>query len=272
VPYRGRLAPSPTGRLHLGHARTFLVAWLRARRAGGTLVLRIEDLDPPRVVAGAADAIASDLRWLGFDWDEGPDVGGPHAPYVQSERYTRYERALARLVEAGLVYPCTCTRREIALASSAPHADDDAGLRYPGTCRDGPTHPERPASLRFRDGDFVVKRADGLWAYQLAVAVDDGEMGITEVVRGADLEPSTPWQVAILRALGHAPPAYVHVPLMLGPDGERLSKRHGAVSLAEHRDAGEDAPAIVGRLAASLGLVPECTRATPHDLVALAEP
>ncbi len=288
--YRGRFAPSPTGALHLGSARTALVAWLRARSAGGALVMRVEDLDPPRVVPGAAEAILDDLRWLGLDWDEGPDVGGPDAPYVQSERSALYDAAIARLVRSGAVYPCTCSRKEIASIASAPHGPADDGPRYPGTCRNGPTHPGRPAALRFRmpepapgfvdaihgaipeepgADDFVVRRADGLFAYQLAVVVDDAAMSVTEVVRGDDLLASTPRQLALFRALGHdPPPAFAHVPLVLGPDGARLAKRHGAISIASMRERGLSAERVVGALAATLGLVGPGVSVTPRELVA----
>jgi glutamyl-tRNA synthetase len=266
------------------------VAWLRARHEGGAFVLRVEDLDAPRVRAGAMDAILADLRWMGIDWDEGPDVGGAHAPYVQSERGDRYERAFEALRDGGHLYPCTCSRKEIAEIASAPHGEEPV---YPGTCRDGPTHPERAPSWRFRmrevpafddaiagrrvglgGGDFVVRRADGVWSYQLACVVDDREMEITEVVRGDDLLSSTPRQISLHRALGGEPPAFAHVPLVLGPDGERLSKRHGAISLAEARSAGPDV--LVGRLARSLGLAatdaPVCARdlVARFDLAALA--
>jgi glutamyl-tRNA synthetase len=271
--YRGRFAPSPTGRIHLGTARTALVAWLRARSAGGTFVMRIEDIDGPRVKPGAAEALLDDLRWLGLDWDEGPDFGGPHGPYVQSARSDHYRAALARLRELGLVYPCTCSRKEIAELASAPHGG--AGPLYPGTCREGPSHPERPAAWRFRmdfpppfvdglrgpspsalgAGDFVVARADCVFAYQLAVTVDDAAMGITEVVRGDDLFDSTPRQLALFAALGAPPPDYLHVPLVLGADGERLAKRHGATSLAELREGGVSSEAVVGWLGSSLGLL-----------------
>ncbi|MEW5929756.1 MAG: tRNA glutamyl-Q(34) synthetase GluQRS [Gemmatimonadota bacterium] len=277
---RGRFAPSPTGRLHLGNARTALLAWLHARAAGGRFVMRVEDLDRGRVRPGYMEAQLDDLRWLGLDWDEGPDVGGPHAPYVQSERQADYAAALARLEAAGLLYPCFCSRKEIAAAASAPHGPADEGPRYPGRCRERPRQPGdegRAAALRFRvapgavgfrdllqgdvafdpeaeTGDFVVRRKDGVAAYQLAVVVDDAAMGITHVVRGADLLPSTARQLLLYRALGLAPPEFLHVPLMLGPDGERLAKRHGAVSLAELREAGVSPVRATGWLASTCAL------------------
>ena len=283
--YRGRLAPSPTGRLHLGTARTALVAWLAARAAKGALVLRVEDLDPPRVVAGAADAIVEDLHWLGLDWDEGPDVGGSVGPYVQSARAGMYEEALNHLRAVDRVYPCTCSRKEVALTSSAPHGD--LGPLYPGSCRVAPSRPGQPAALRFRmdaqaeafvDGlhgrvtpnrgdDFVVKRADGSYAYQLAVVVDDMAMGISEVVRGDDLLTSTPWQLALYRALGAEPPRFLHVPLVLAPDGARLAKRHGAVAIAAYRAAGWTPERLVGRLAHTLGLARADEACRPPDLI-----
>lgn len=289
APYRGRFAPSPTGRVHLGTARTALLAWLRARAARGTFIMRIEDIDGPRVKSGAAEALLDDLGWLGLDWDEGPDVGGSTGPYVQSMRSARYLEALARLREAGLVYGCTCSRKEIAELASAPH--DGAGPIYPGTCRSSPSHPERSPAWRFRldrppsfedvlrgpspsdlgAGDFVVARADGVFAYQLAVAVDDAAMGITEVVRGDDLFDSTPRQLALLDALGAPRPAYLHAPLVLGPDGERLAKRHGASSLAELRERGVRAEAVVGWLAATLGLIDSSEPLEARDLVGRAD-
>ena len=278
--YRGRLAPSPTGGLHLGTARTALCAWLRARAANGQLILRIEDIDGPRVVPGSAQAIASDLQWLGLDWDEGPDVGGPHAPYVQSQRAQLYAAAIAALRERELVYPCTCSRKDIAEIASAPHGD--LGTVYPGTCRQGARENGRPPALRFKMNerpefddvlhshygeafadDFVLQRGDGVYAYQLAVVVDDIAMGISEVVRGDDLLSSTPRQIALYRALGSEPPRYLHVPLVLAADGRRLSKRHAATSLAEYRSAGVSAEKLIGILAHSLGLIerPEPTPA-----------
>lgn len=282
--YRGRLAPSPTGRLHLGIARTALVAWLAARARAGTLVLRSEDLDPPRVVPGAAESIMADLRWLGLDWDEGPDVGGPVGPYQQSERGALYDEAIDRLARAHQLFRCSCTRAEVLAASSAPHGE--LGPRYPGTCRAHPRHPERPTSLRFRMGagepfadrlqglqpasdgdDFIVRRADGLYAYQLAVVVDDIAMGITEVVRGADLLSSTPRQLALYRALGAQPPAFVHVPLVLGADGLRLAKRDAATAIGELREAGIASERVVSLLAASLGLCAQGEPVRPSDLI-----
>jgi len=286
APYRGRLAPSPTGGLHLGIARTALCAWLRARSSGGVLLLRVEDIDTPRVVPGAAERIMEDLRWLGLDWDEGPDVGGPHGPYLQSQRLEEYERALSQLDARGRVYACSCSRKEIAGIASAPHGD--LGPLYPGTCRNGPARGDRPTASRFKrpEGDapgfcdvlhgpypkpvlddFVLRRGDGMFSYQLAVVVDDLDMQITEVVRGDDLLSSTPRQLALYAALGARPPAFLHVPLLLGPDGRRLSKRHGAPSIAEYRARGMTAGSIVGWLAASLGLAPERTELTPADLI-----
>jgi glutamyl-tRNA synthetase len=297
MPYRGRFAPSPTGPLHLGNARTALVAWLAARAARGALVMRVEDLDGPRVRSGLEARILEELAWLGLDWDEGPDAGGAFGPYRQSERLPRYAAALSRLREAGLAYPCFCSRAEIAASSQAPHGPSDDGPRYPGTCRDlsDPGREERarrrrpawrfrtpPGPVAFQDlvhgpqavdvavavGDFVVARADGIPAYQLAVVVDDAAMEVTDVVRGDDLLPSTARQILLYRALGLAAPRFAHVPLVVGPDGERLAKRHGAASLGELRAGGADPRAVVGLLAALSGLAPERARVAPRDLVA----
>jgi glutamyl-tRNA synthetase len=272
--------------MHLGLARTALLGWLDARRAGGAFVVRMEDIDTPRIVAGAQARTLDDLHFLGLDWDEGPDTGGPYGPYVQSERYARYSEALEWLRTKGLVYPCSCTRREIAIAS-APHGPSDYGPVYPGTCRDGPRRPEAPLALRFRvpavlpavsdlrlgpltpsaRGDFVVQRADGTVSYQLAVVVDDVAMHITDVVRGEDLAGCTGWQAALYDALDAARPRFLHVPLLLGADGKRLAKRDGAEPVATLRERGIPAARIVGALAASCGLVPRETDITPRDLL-----
>jgi glutamyl-tRNA synthetase len=293
---RGRFAPSPTGPLHLGNARTALLSWLASRAAGGAYVMRVEDLDGPRVRPGLEARILEELRWLGLDWDEGPDVGGPFAPYRQSERLARYAAALDRLREDGHVYPCFCSRAEITAASQAPHGPSDEGPRYPGTCRglaaeevarraaarrpawrflvpegtvafeDG-VHGARSHDVATETGDFVVARADGIPAYQLAVVVDDAAMGVSDVVRGDDLLPSTARQLLLYRALELRPPRFAHVPLVTGEDGLRLAKRHGALSLGELRDLGADPRAVAGLLAALSGLAPEGAAASPRDLV-----
>jgi glutamyl-tRNA synthetase len=292
---RGRFAPSPTGPLHLGNARTALLSWLSARAAGGEYLVRVEDLDAPRVRPGAEARILEELRWLGLDWDEGPDVGGPAGPYRQSERRERFAGALERLRAAGQAYPCTCSRAEVAAAAGAPQVPGDEGPRYPGTCRDRAPDLARapggrapawrlrvpPGDVQFTDGvhgpqrrdvgaevgDFVVARADGVPAYQLAVVVDDAAMGVTEVVRGDDLLPSTARQLLLYRALGLDPPRFAHVPLVVGEDGARLAKRHGALSLGELRERGADPRAVVGLLAALSGLAPPGARARPRDLL-----
>lgn len=289
MPYRGRLAPSPTGSLHLGVARTSLVAWLRARKHNGVLVMRIEDIDMPRVVSDSAQAIMSDLRWLGLDWDEGPDVGGPHAPYEQAQRRQLYEDALETLQQRGYLYPCTCSRKDIASIASAPHGD--LGQLYPGTCRTGSIRSDRPPALRFKHrddlprfedllhgpypdpivDDFVLKRGDGMFAYQLAVVVDDIAMQISEVVRGDDLLSSTPRQLALYRALAAPAPRFVHVPLLLGPDGRRLSKRHHAPSIADYRASGVNAASIIGWLAANLGIIDNAEPVQPRELISIFE-
>lgn len=294
---RGRYAPSPTGTLHLGNLRTALLAWLLARCAGGAFVLRVEDLDRPRMKAGASADMLADLRWLGLDWDEGPDVGGPDAPYTQSERQAIYEMHLQRLQDAGLVYPCYCSRAEIARVASAPHGDD--GVRYPGTCRhlsrarrqQYEAEGRRP-SLRLRVddervvaftdlvagpvcqhvqqavGDFIVRRADGIFAYQFAVVVDDGLMRINQVVRGADLLSSTARQMLLFEALGFPVPTFAHVPLWLDCAGQRLSKRIESAGLHPLRSDGAAPSHVVGQLAASCGLVEPGTQISAEQLAA----
>lgn len=273
---RGRFAPSPTGEMHLGNAWAALLAWLQVRAAGGTMVLRMEDLDPDRSQPRYAELLQEDLLWLGLDWDEGPSAGGVYGPYFQSERTALYQTVFDRLAAAGMVYPCFCTRAE--LAAAAPHGSDWE-TPYPGTCRNRSVVPpdRRPAArfkvpagtVTFADllqgeceqdvaaavGDFVLRRADGTFAYQLAVVVDDALMHITHVLRGDDLLASTPRQILLYRLLGWQPPVFTHVPLLLGEDGHRLSKRHGDVSIRSLRQRGVRPETIVGSLAAAAGLL-----------------
>jgi glutamyl-tRNA synthetase len=269
-PYRGRLAPSPTGYLHLGHARTFWNAQQRARGENCALVFRNEDLDRARCKPEFVSAMFADLRWLGLIWQEGPDVGGPFAPYNQSERTDLYRSALAKLRGGDFIYPCTCSRKDLASAARAPHAEDDEEPIYPGTCRSN--HKSSIAnhkySWRFRVpdgerisfidaalgprqfvagkdfGDFVVWRNDDVPAYQLACVIDDAAMQITEVVRGADLLASTARQLLLYRALGLEPPQFYHCPLMTDEAGVRLAKRHDALSLRALRDRGQTPEAL----------------------------
>ncbi len=268
--YRGRLAPSPTGYLHLGHARTFWTAQSRARAHGGELILRNDDLDSTRYKMEFVEAMLEDLRWFGFEWSEGPDIGGKFAPYNQSERMSFYRAALEKLQAGGFIYPCTCSRKDIQSAITAPHPENDEEPIYPGTCREKfPTPssqlPTAKYSWRFRVpdgeiisfvdgnygeqklvagkdfGDFVVWRHDGVPAYQLSCVVDDAAMQITEVVRGADLLVSTARQILLYRALGQTPPKFFHCELMRDERGERLAKRHDALSLRTLRARGESA-------------------------------
>lgn len=281
-PYRGRLAPSPTGYLHLGHARTFWTAQERANEQGGVLVLRNEDLDRQRCKPEFVTAMLEDLRWFGLRWQEGPDVGGPFAPYAQSERMAHYRTAFQRLRSAGLIYPCCCSRQDVLRALQAPHQGEDEPV-YPGTCRPQPgqcapeVSAERAVSWRFRVpdggqvdfvdghfglqsfkagadfGDFVVWRHDDLPAYHLAVVVDDAAMGITEVVRGADLLRSTARQLLLFAALGHPVPNYYHCPLMTDERGVRLAKRNDALSLRTLRQQGVTPDALRKGWSVSVG-------------------
>ena len=276
----GRFAPSPTGALHLGSLRTALLAWLFARSEGSRFLLRMEDLDPATSDPGHEAGQLADLRALGLDWD-GPVVR-------QSERRDRHESALAELVDRGLTYPCYCSRKEIREAASAPHAPPGA---YPGTCREL-TVPElaertasgRPAALRLRgDGlpvtiddrlhgevvgtvdDIVLRRNDGIPAYHVAVVVDDDDQGVEEVVRGDDLLDATPSQAHLLDLLDRPRPVWAHVPLAVGPDGARLAKRHGAVTLDDIAERGVTPDEVRGRIAASVGL------SDPGEPVTMAE-
>ena len=283
-PADGRFAPSPSGPLHVGNLRTALLAWCFARSRQGRFLLRIEDLDPQRSRVEHERTALADLGALGLDWDG--------EPLRQSVRRERHREALAELRAGGHVYPCWCTRAEVRRASAAPHAEDDTGA-YPGTCR-RLSRSERAArersgrpvawrlnaagrSASFRDllhgersaevDDFVLWRGDDLPAYNLAVVVDDADQGIREVVRGDDLLGSTARQVLLARLLRLAVPSYAHVPLVLGPDGRRLAKRHGAITLAQRLAAGEHVEQVVGWLAASCGLVASGARLRPAELL-----
>jgi glutamyl-tRNA synthetase len=282
----GRLAPSPTGAQHVGNARTYLIAWLSARAQGGAVKLRIEDIDSPRIKPGAAEEAIRDLRWLGLDWDG--------EPVVQTARLPHYEAALEELKRQEAVYPCTCTRSDIAAAASAPHAGEE--VAYPGTCahrraadavaltaegrpfawrfrvKDSPTFAdlfagERHIDLKQSGGDFVIWKSAGTPAYQLAVVVDDAAMSVTEVVRGDDLIPSTPRQLLLYRALGRMPPRFAHVPLVVGEDGRRLAKRHGDTRLSALRAAGVTSEELVGLLAWSCGWQEQIEPVSPRDLL-----
>ena len=299
--YVGRLAPSPTGALHLGNVRTFMVAWLRARQSGGRLILRTEDLDHPKHKAGAAAQAVEDLRWLGFDWDE---------EHVQSARTELYAAALGKLRGKRLVYPCVCSRRDVEAAQSAPHEGDQ--LFYPGMCRErfdswnaacdclnagsGADRPQRLPCWRFRTpgdsvvsftdvfaggysmdvgrtiGDFPLARDENGAGYALAVVVDDADMGVTEVVRGDDLLPATPQQILLYRALGLRVPDFFHVPLVVGADGRRLAKRHGDTRIASFREAGMSPEEIVGYLAWTLGIRPNKNPARLQSLTGAFDP
>jgi glutamyl-tRNA synthetase len=295
VPTVGRLAPSPTGAQHVGNARTYLLAWLSIRSRGGRVILRIEDIDSPRVKRGAAQQAMDDLAWLGLDWDEGPDIGGPHAPYIQTERLELYREALEQLKAAERVYPCTCTRSDVEAAASAPHAGQEGPI-YPGTCAGRQAADETQFvnqkyawRLRATDttrhlddlvfghqwlnvaadlGDFVIARSDGTPAYQLAVVIDDHAMGVTEVLRGDDLLPSAFRQLELYEFFDWQPPAFAHVPLVVGPDGRRLAKRHGDTRLATLRRGGVKAERLLGLLAWSCGFLPNPEPVAASELLA----
>ena len=290
----GRFAPSPSGRIHLGNILCCLLAWLSVRQKDGRVLLRIEDLDTARCPRRYSRQMLEDLHWLGLDWDEGPEAGGPQESYYQSERTAVYEAALRRLEQQGLVYPCFCTRAELH-AASAPHREDGQVL-YAGTCRDltkeqaAEKQKLRAPALRLRVpeedwsftdghmgfyqenlardcGDFLLRRSDGMFAYQLAVVVDDAAMGVTEVVRGADLLDSTPRQLYLYRLLGLKAPEFVHFPLLLTSDGRRLSKRNADVGLEDLRPR-FSAAEILGRLAFLAGFNPSGKPKTARELLA----
>jgi len=272
--YRGRIAPTPTGYLHLGHARTFWIAMERAREAGGAVIYREEDLDPQRCKKEYAVAAIEDLKWFGCEWDEGPDIGGRFAPYRQSERNSYFLKAWRELKDAGVIYPCDKSRKDVANAARAPHSEDnEAEPIYPenwrppvGTGQNASAPGEvnwrfrvpNERAILFDDGrlgpcefeclrdfgDFLVWRKDGVPAYELAVVVDDAAMDITEVVRGEDLLISTARQLLIYEALGLKPPVFYHTPLMVDTEGQRLAKRHRSLSLGELRESGQSPEAL----------------------------
>ena len=291
-PVCGRFAPSPSGRMHLGNAWSALLAWLMARSQRGRMILRLEDLDPDRCKPEYCRGVEEDLRWLGLDWDEGGSAGGPS--YFQRHRGELYRAALERLEEQGLLYPCFCTRGQLH-APNAPHRSDGE-LIYPGTCRSLTAaerlerqKARRPAlrvrvpeetisftdllqgkvreNLRRECGDFILRRSDGVYAYQLAVVVDDALMGVNQVVRGSDLLGSTARQIWLGRVLGYPTPEYCHVPLLCAPDGRRLSKRESDLTLRALRERGVPPEEIVGRLAHAAGLIDRPEQVRPSDLL-----
>ncbi|CAM3998825.1 tRNA glutamyl-Q(34) synthetase GluQRS [Alicyclobacillus pomorum] len=278
---RGRFAPTPSGQLHIGNAYTALLAWLQMRSADGLFVLRMEDIDKPRCKPELADLVMEDLRWLGIDWDEGPDVGGPVGPYTQSQREDLYQAVFEKLLRDGWIYPCFCSRADRMAIASAPHGLSSTNM-FACRCRtltsqqrveksavkvpcyrfrmpDAPVHfvdaiagPQLVPAGHSRD--LILKRADGVFGYQLAVVVDDATMGITDVLRGWDLLDSTPLQQMLYKALGWEAPQFAHVPLLCDSDGRRLSKRSGSIAIASMRKAGVAPEQVIGLLAFISGL------------------
>ncbi|WP_028263640.1 tRNA glutamyl-Q(34) synthetase GluQRS [Atopobium fossor] len=287
----GRFAPSPSGRMHLGNVFSLLLAWLGAKSAGGSIILRIEDIDPRAANHQYAQILMEDLRWLGLAWDEGP--------YFQSNRVDLYDQAIAQLTDAGYTYPCFCTRAELH-TGSAPHASDGSYI-YPGTCRNLTSDlrhekaTEKVPSIRLRVphsnnasalysvtdllqgtyrqnlandcGDFIIRRGDGVYAYQLAVVLDDALMGVNQIVRGKDLLSSVPRQLYLQDLLGAPHPSYTHIPLLIAPDGHRLSKRNKDLDLGTLKKRGVTSQQIIGFLAHMIGLVPKHAALTPQELL-----
>ena len=291
----GRFAPSPSGRLHLGNLACSLLAWLSAKSQGGRIVLRIEDLDAERCPRIYADLLEQDLAWLGLVWDEGGSTGGPHGPYYQSECADIYTGQYKKLEAQGLVYPCFCSRAQLH-AASAPHTSD-GNVIYPGTCRDltaaeiaekrkkkAPAYRVRvpDEAITFTDGcmgphtenllrdcgDFYLRRADGVFAYQLAVVVDDAAQGVTSVVRGVDLLCSTPQQLYLQELLGLPHPVYAHIPLLVAERDRRLSKRDRDAALDALLARFKTPEAVIGHIAGITGLALTCDPATPEELLA----
>ncbi|MBE7030021.1 MAG: tRNA glutamyl-Q(34) synthetase GluQRS [Ruminococcaceae bacterium] len=290
----GRFAPSPSGRMHLGNLFSALLAWLSVRAQNGMMVLRMEDLDPQRTNRERAQALEHDLSLFGLDWDMGGSKGGPHAPYYQSERSAYYQSVLDRLDGMGLIYPCFCTRAQLH-AANAPHASDGE-LIYDGSCRNLSKEEittrcqSRSPALRLRVpdkiitindlhygsvaqnlktdcGDFILQRSDGVFAYQLAVVADDAAMGITQIVRGRDLLSSAPRQAYLFELLGAPTPQFAHIPLLLAPDGHRLSKRESDISLDALLSQGKSPQSILGKLAYIAGLIDRPEPVTAQDLI-----
>ncbi|AWP27022.1 MULTISPECIES: tRNA glutamyl-Q(34) synthetase GluQRS [Paenibacillus] len=297
TPIRGRFAPTPSGKMHIGNALTALLGWLQIRSMNGQYILRIEDIDTQRSRQELTVEILRDLEWLGLDWDEGPGRDGDYGPYHQAARQALYEREITKLQHNHLLYPCYCSRADITAASRAPHGIASEGLRYPGTCR---YLSEEEATIRklrkkpslrmkvpqqrvsFIDGiagaqshllsdggDFVVRRADDMISYQLAVVVDDALMDITHVLRGADLLDSTPRQLLLYQALGYEPPQFAHTPLMVDAEGRRLAKRTRGLSLSFLRGQGVKPERVIGWLAWTAGLLEKPEPVTPADLISL---
>ncbi len=296
LPYVGRFAPTPSGFLHLGNVFCSLLAWLCAKQHNGKMILRIEDLDTVRCTQERADAVVRDLEWLGLTWDEGAYCGKDSANYFQSKRSDIYATYFDKLVAQNLVYPCFCSRADLH-AANAPHASDGHTI-YAGTCRNLTSAEQekraqsihRPPAYRMRvddsiisftdvhygpqhyqlsteSGDFIISRSDGLYAYQLAVTVDDALMGVTQVVRGCDLLSSTPMQLYLYDKLGFMPPGFLHIPLLVAPDGRRLAKRDGDLELSELRKRLGSAEAIIGWLAYLAGQLPKPEPISPMELV-----